>query len=48
MLDECLVRRKHRGEISAPGKTIYEDDLIYISYSMLWGDETDYYLGRAF
>jgi len=29
---QCFVCRKHRGEISSPGGTIYEDDLVYAGH----------------
>jgi histidine triad (HIT) family protein len=45
---ECLVCRKHRGEIAVAGGVIYEDDLIYVSHAQLWGDEKDHYLGHLF
>ena len=45
---ECLVCRKHRGEVAAPGGVIFEDDLIFISHAQLWGDEKDHYLGHVF
>lgn len=45
---ECLVCRKHRGEILVPGGAIYEDDLIYVSHALPWGQEQDHYLGHLF
>jgi histidine triad (HIT) family protein len=45
---ECLVCRKHRGEVTLLGGVIYEDDLVYISHAQLWGDEKDHYLGHVF
>ena len=45
---ECLVCRKHRGEIDIPGGVIYENDLIFISHAQLWGDEREHYLGHLF
>jgi len=47
-LNDCLVCRKHRGEVDVPGGTIYENDLIYISHAQLWGDEKEHYLGHVF
>lgn len=47
-LDECLVCRKHRGEIPVAGGAIYEDDLIYVSHAQLWRDEKAHYLGHLF
>ena len=46
--DECLVCRKHRGEVDIPGGAIYENNLIYISHAQLWGDEKKHYLGHVF
>ena len=45
---ECLVCRKHRGEIAVPGGAIYQDNLIFISHAQLFGDELDHYLGHIF
>ena len=45
---DCLVCRKHRGEIAVPGGIIYEDDLISISHGQLFGEEKDHYLGHVF
>ncbi len=45
---ECLVCRKHRGEVVAPGGPIYTDDLISIYHAQLWGEEKDHYLGHFF
>ena len=45
---ECLVCRKHKGEIDIPGGVIYEDDLIFVSHAQLWGDEKEHYLGHVF
>ncbi len=44
---ECLVCRKHRGEIAVPGGVIFENPLIYIAHAQLWGKETDHYLGHV-
>lgn len=44
---ECLVCRKHKGEVDIPGGVIYEDDLIFISHAQLWGDEQEHYLGHV-
>ena len=46
--DECLVCRKHRGEVDIPGGAIYENNLIYISHAQLCGDEKKHYLGHVF
>ncbi len=45
---DCLVCRKHRGEVLAAGGPIYEDDLIYISHAQPWGRESQVYLGYLF
>ncbi len=45
---ECLVCRKHRGEIAVLGGVIFENDLISISHAQLFGDEKDHYLGHVF
>jgi diadenosine tetraphosphate (Ap4A) HIT family hydrolase len=45
---DCLVCRKHRGEVEVPGGVIYENDLIYISHAQLWGEEKEHYLGHVF
>jgi histidine triad (HIT) family protein len=44
----CMVCCKHRGEILVPGGTIYQDDLIYISHSIIGDKEKDHYLGHIF
>lgn len=45
---DCLVCRKHRGEVVLPGGFIYEDDLIAVSHAQLFGEEKDHYLGHVF
>jgi histidine triad (HIT) family protein len=45
---ECLVCRKHKGEIDVPGGIIYENNLIFISHAQLWGNEKEHYLGHVF
>jgi len=45
---ECLVCRKHRGEITVHGGIIFENDLISISHAQLFGEEKDHYLGHVF
>ncbi len=45
---DCLVCRKHRGEIAVPGGFIYENDLISISHAQLLGEERTHYLGHVF
>ncbi len=44
---DCLVCRKHRGQIAVSGGIIFEDDLIVISHAQLWGEEKDHYLGHV-
>jgi diadenosine tetraphosphate (Ap4A) HIT family hydrolase len=46
--EECIICRKHRGQVTAAGGSIYEDDLIYVSHAQLWGEETEHYLGYLF
>ena len=45
---DCLVCRKHRGEVAVPGGLIFEDDLISISHAQLFGEEKVHYLGHVF
>jgi len=45
---DCIICRKHCGEVKLFGGFIYEDDLIAISHSLFWGDETTHYLGHIF
>lgn len=45
---DCVVCRKHRGEIAIPGGAIYENDLIFISHAQLWKEEKTHYLGHVF
>ena len=45
---DCIVCRKHKGEIDILGGIIYEDDLIFVSHAQLWGDEKEHYLGHIF
>jgi histidine triad (HIT) family protein len=45
---QCLVCRKHRGELPLAGGSIYEDELVFISHAQLWGEETAHYLGHVF
>ena len=44
----CLVCRKHRGEVAVPDGIIFESDLISISHAQLFGEEKDHYLGHVF
>jgi len=45
---ECIVCRKHRGQVAVAGGPIYEDEFIFVSHAQLWGDETAHYLGHLF
>jgi histidine triad (HIT) family protein len=45
---DCLVCRKHRGEVAVPGGAIYEDERIFVSHAQLWGNEQTHYLGHVF
>jgi histidine triad (HIT) family protein len=45
---ECVVCRKHKGEIDIPGAVIYEDDLVFICHAQLFGNEEQHYLGHVF
>jgi histidine triad (HIT) family protein len=45
---ECLVCRKHKGQVDIPGGVIYENNLIFISHAQLWGNEKEHYLGHVF
>lgn len=45
---DCIVCRKHKGEIYVPGGVIYEDSSISISHAQLWGEEKEHYLGHVF
>ncbi len=44
---DCLICRKHRGEIVVPGGSIYEDDLLYASHrgNFQTQEEQPIYLG---
>lgn len=44
----CIVCRKHSGEVKPFGGFIYEDELIAVSHSRFWGDEKTHYLGHIF
>ncbi len=45
---DCLVCRKHRGEVNVPGGIIYENEFVIISHAHLFGDEKEHYLGHLF
>jgi histidine triad (HIT) family protein len=45
---DCLICRKHKGEVTVPGGVIFENDLIYICHAQLFGEEKDHYLGHVF
>lgn len=42
---DCFVCRKHRGEVSMPGATIYEDHLVYAGHAQIREGQTTAYLG---
>lgn len=44
-MEDCLVCRKHSGELPAPGGAIYEDDLVFASHVFIPEDKTEVYLG---
>jgi histidine triad (HIT) family protein len=46
--ENCLVCRKHRGEVSLPGGIIFENELIAITHAHLLGEEKTHYLGHLF
>jgi histidine triad (HIT) family protein len=45
---ECMVCRKHRGEINLPGGVIYENELIFVAHAQLFKEEKEHYLGHLF
>ncbi len=45
---ECIICRKHHGQVPVTGGPVYEDELIFVSHAELWGDETEHYLGHLF
>ena len=45
---DCLVCRKHKGEIAIPGGVTYENGLIFVSHAQLGKDEKEHYLGHLF
>jgi len=47
-MDDCLICRKHRGEISIPGGVLYEDDLVVASHSLIVQGQAESYLGILF
>jgi diadenosine tetraphosphate (Ap4A) HIT family hydrolase len=42
---DCLVCRKHRGELALPGGAIFQDDLLFVSHSPIPEGQADAYLG---
>jgi len=44
-LADCLVCKKHRGEVKVPGGAIYEDDLLYASHALIPEGEQETFLG---
>jgi diadenosine tetraphosphate (Ap4A) HIT family hydrolase len=47
-MDDCIICRKHRGEIHIPGGAVYEDDLVYAGHSAIPDGENRTYLGIFF
>ena len=47
-MDDCLICRKHQGDISIPGGKVYEDDLVVASHSLIAEGEVETYLGILF
>ena len=47
-VEDCLVCRKHSGQLEFPGGIIYEDGLFVVSHAQFWRGETDKYLGHLF
>ena len=44
-LTECVICRKHRGEVLVPSGAIYEDDLLYAGHAQIPEGQTVAYLG---
>jgi len=42
---DCLICRKHRGEIQVPGGAVYEDDLFYAGHAQIRAGQSQAYLG---
>ena len=42
---DCLVCRKHRGEIACPGGAIYEDDRVFAGHTFIPDGQASTYLG---
>lgn len=42
---DCLICRKHGGEVSIPGGAIYEDNLVYAGHAQIREGQTTAYLG---
>ena len=47
-MNDCLICRKHRGELQVPGGAVYEDDLIYAGHSAIPEGGGEAYLGTLF
>lgn len=45
---DCIICRKHRGQVTVAGGPVYEDELIYISHAQLWREKAEHYLGHLF
>jgi diadenosine tetraphosphate (Ap4A) HIT family hydrolase len=46
--EDCIICRKHCGQVALAGGPIHEDELIFVSHAQLWGDEDEHYLGHLF
>lgn len=42
---DCLICRKHRGEVSPSGGAIYQDDLVYAGHAQISEGQSTAYLG---
>ena len=42
---DCIICRKHRGQLLVPGGAIYEDDLVYAGHSQIREGKPVVYLG---
>lgn len=44
---ECFICQKHRGDLSLPGGSIFEDDLVYCGHVWSQEDDQGIYLGAC-
>jgi histidine triad (HIT) family protein len=44
-VQDCIICRKHRGEVIIPGGAIYEDDLVYAGHAQIRDGQAAAYLG---